>query len=643
MRNFYSILILLIFFSRFTAQETLEHQSLIESELSSYQKKSDFNVNPNTLNYDLQYQRMEVSLDPAVTYISGSVTSHFLSKESMSAIYFDFTNQIPVSEVTYHGLSLAFQQLSTKELKIDFPNSIPNNTLDSLTVHYSGVPDNIGRTYFYVGQQNGSPVLSTLSEPYGAQNWFPTKQSMNDKIDRFDFKITTPDQYSVAANGLLKSETLLSGNRKLTFWRTQYPMAAYLAGLSIGDFVKFNDTIGNESFPYVNYLYSDTSTNPAVLDNLEWTKEAMAILETHFGPYPFANEKYGHMQFAVSGVGMEHQTMSSMDSFGKAGIVHELSHQWFGDKITCGSWNDAWLNEGFAIFSEYVVYEKNMMTPTEFLNHLQFHLNSITSLPGGSVYIKDSNLGDISTIFNGRLTYQKGGFVLRMLQWILGDDEFFQMMRDYASNPNFAYKYATTENFKNQIHTSTGKDFTDFFNDWVYGEGYPSYVIKWNQPIANQEINFLISQTQSHSSVNFFEMPLPIKITGTNGEVLNLVLNNTQNNQRFSEMINFKVASVSFNDELRIIEKNSTVNFDPSLLKTNSSQKQEVLLFPNPVKNEINFKGILTQTSYEIYSVDGRLITKGNYNPGTLIKVSNLKIGIYFIKINDQIIKFQKD
>lgn len=179
-------------------------------------------------------------------------------------------------------------------------------------------------------------------------------------------------------------------------------------------------------------------------------------------------------------------------------------------------------------------------------------------------------MGDNSSIFNGRLTYQKGGFVLRMLQWILGDDDFFQMIRDYASNLNFAYKYATTENFKNQIYTSTGKDFTEFFKDCVYGEGYPTYIIKLNQPIANQDVIFLISQSQSHSSVSFFEMPLPIKVTGTNGEVVNLVLNNTQNNQRFSEMINFKVASVSFNDDLRMIEKNSTVNFDPSLLKTNN-------------------------------------------------------------------------
>ena len=643
MKNFYSLLFLAIFFTHFTAQESLEHQTLVENELKSYQIKSDFNVNPNTLNYDLKYQRMDVNLDPAVNYISGSVTSHFLAKESMASIYFDFTNQIPVSSVTYHGSSLVFEQLPTKELKINFPTAISTDTLDSLIINYSGVPDNNGRTYFYVGTHAGSPVLSTLSEPYGAQNWFPTKQSLNDKIERFDFKITTPDQYSVGANGLLQSETLLTGNKKLTFWRTQYPMAAYLAALSIGVFVKSDDTVGSTSFPFVNYLYPDTCTNTGVLENIEWTKEAMAIFENHFGPYPFSNEKYGHMEFAVNGAAMEHQTMSSMNSFGKFTIAHELAHQWFGDKITCGSWNEAWLNEGFATFAEYLIYEKNTMTPAEFLNHLQFHLNSITSFPGGSIYVNDSDLGNIPTVFSGRLTYQKGAFVLRMMKWILGDDYFYQMLREYVANPNFAYQYATTENFKNQLFTSTGKDFTEFFNDWIYGEGYPTYTIKWNQPAANQNLHFLISQKQSHPSVSFFEMPLQIKVTGTNGEMVNLVLNNTQNNQSFSELINFKVANVSFNDDLQMIEKNSVVTYDPSLLQTITNQKQKVLLYPNPVRNEINFKGILNKSSYELYTVDGALIEKGNYSPSNSIKVSNLPVGIYLIKINGEIFKFQKN
>lgn len=644
MRKFSSFIFLLFLFTHFSAQEMSEHNSLVERELSSYQKMSNYNVNPNTLNYDLQYQRMDLDLDPAVNFISGSVTSHFLSKEIMPTIYFDFTDKIPVSSVTYHGSALIFEQLPTKELKINFPTSIPNNTLDSLTIHYAGVPDNVDRTYFYVNAHNGSPVMSTLSEPYGAQTWFPTKQSMNDKIDRFDIKITTPDQYQVAANGLLKSEILQPGNKRLTFWRTQYPIAAYLVALSIGNFTKLNDTIGSTAFPYINYIYPDTLANSTIVDNLEWTKECMAIFETHFGPYPFANEKYGHMEFAVSGVAMEHQTMSSMNSFGKPTIAHELAHQWFGDKITCGSWNEAWLNEGFATFAEQLIFEKNLMTPAEFLTELQTQLNTITSLPGGSVYVSPSaNLGDIGTVFNGRLVYRKGGFVLRMIKWILGDDDFYQMLRDYSANPNFAYQYATTENFKNQLLTSTGKDFTEFFNDWIYGEGYPTYTIKWNQPIANQEIKLLVSQIQSHPSVSFFELPLPVKVIGTNGEVVHLVLNNTMNNQNFSEMVHFKVASVSFNADLQIIEKNSVVNFDPALGTANLGAREAIILYPNPVKNELYLKGMSGNTFYEIYSIDGKLITKANYKAGTSIDVSKLSVGIYFIKVKDQVIKFQKN
>jgi aminopeptidase N len=643
MKTFFTFSLLTLFFAQFPAQYISSTKEFIENELKSYEKMIDFNVNPNTLNYDLQYQRLDISLDPAVNFISGSATTHFLSKESMSSIYFDFSEKVPVSKVVYHGTNINFQQLSTKELKIDFPTSVPTNTLDSLTIHYAGVPDNYSRTSFYVGTHNGSPVLSTLSEPYGAQNWFPTKQSLNDKIDRFDFKITIPDQYSVAANGLLMYEIPQPENKKLTFWRTQYPMAAYLAAFSIGNFTKINDTIGSTNFPFVNYIYPDTYNNSLIVDNIAWTKVAMSIFETHFGPYPFANEKYGHMEFAVNGAAMEHQTMSSMNSLGRVVIAHELAHQWFGDKITCGAWNDAWLNEGFATFGEHLVFEKNLNTPAEFRGFLRAQLNSVVSLPGGSVYVADAGLANVPTVFSGRLTYRKGGYALRMIKWILGDDVFYQMLKDYSSNPNFAYQYAKTEDFKNQILTSTGKDFTGFFEDWIYGEGYPIYTIRWNQPIANSAVKFLISQTQSHPSVDFFDLPLPVRVTGRNGEIANLVLNNTENNQSFSELINFEVASVSFNDDLQIVEKDATIIYDSSLTTTNFNNNKNLVLYPNPVRNDLFLSGIPKKTAFEIYSLDGKLVMKGNYSPQNFINVSKLTKGLYLLKIVGKAIKFQKD
>ncbi|MBH1959198.1 MAG: T9SS type A sorting domain-containing protein [Flavobacteriia bacterium] len=642
MKKKHLITVLFLLSILFSAQIIPENKDLMDQEINRYQRMIDFNVNPNTLNYDIQYQRMDVYLDPAVFQISGSVTSHFLTNQNMSSIYFDFTNVLPVSQVTYHGSSINFEQLGTKEIKIDLPTSLPANTLDSLTVHYAGTPDNSGRTSFYMGTHDGSPVLSTLSEPYGAQNWFPTKQSMNDKINRFDIKITTPSQYSVASNGKLMSETLLPDNKKLTFWRTNYPMAAYLVAFSIANFNKLNDVIGTTGFPFVNYLYPSTNANVGVMDNIEWTKTAMTLFENHFGPYPFSAEKYGHMEFAVNGAAMEHQTMSSMNSFARSTIAHELAHQWFGDKITCGAWNDIWLNEGFATFGEHLVNEKNLMTHSEFMNYLVNHLNIITSVPNGSVYVKDSDLGNIPVLFSGRLTYIKGGYILRMMKWVLGDEVFYQLLKDYAANPAFAYSYAKTEDFKSQILVSTGKDFTGFFNDWVYGQGYPTYTIKWKQSANNLDMNFLISQTQSDPSVNFFEMPLPVKVNGTNGETAYFVLDNTANNQFFTKPLNFQAASVELNYEYQVIEKNSTVVWDPALATENVS-KDQISLFPNPVKNELNIKGISKVSRYEILGVDGKLVGKGEFRPSHTIDVSRLLPGIYLIKIGAKNLKFIKN
>lgn len=642
MTKLYLLVLGFVLFQPFYGQkyeQNTDMKGLIEKEKKSFTQKMNIgNTNPNTLNYDLQYQRMDVSLDPAVYNISGSVTSHFKPNQSMGSIYFDLSNSLTVSQVKYHGTNItSFQQLPSKELKIDFPASIPANTLDSLTIYYAGAPTTENDA-FRTSLQGGTPVLSTLNEPYGAQDWFPTKQSLNDKIERFDFKITTPSNYSVAANGKLMSETFPTGSTKLTFWRTMYPTAAYLIALSITNFVKLTDTMGNPPFPFINYIYPSTNSNATSVSNINWTKQVMDTFETYFGSYPFRNEKYGHMEFMYGG-GMEHQTMSSMGAWSKQLIAHELTHQWFGDKVTCGAWNDIWLNEGFATFGEHVANEKLLMPNTDFLNYLQGQSSFITGSAGGSVYVPASGLNSIGRIFDSRLTYAKGGYVLRMLKWILGDAVFYQALKDYHARPNLAYSYVRTSDFNASLLQSTGTDFTEFFNDWIYGEGYPTYNIKWMQS-GNQAV-FKVSQTQSSPTVSFFEMPLPIKVTGTGGQTAYLVLNNTSNNQYFLQSVTFPIASVQFNYEYQIIEKNSTVAQD-NTLSVSSVEKESFGLYPNPAKNEINLKGLNRAADYTIHAIDGKLVGKGTYQPGKAIGISELVPGAYFITINEKNIKFIK-
>uniref|UniRef100_A0AAU6WVW7 T9SS type A sorting domain-containing protein n=2 Tax=Chryseobacterium TaxID=59732 RepID=A0AAU6WVW7_9FLAO len=242
-------------------------------------------------------------------------------------------------------------------------------------------------------------------------------------------------------------------------------------------------------------------------------------------------------------------------------------------------------------------------------------------------------------IFNGRLSYSKGGYVLRMIKWILGDAAFYQALQDYNSRPALAYNYARTQDFKTSLLTSTGKDFTEFLNDWIYGEGYPIYDIRWKQ--VGNTVTFRAAQTQSSSTVSFFEMPLPIKVNGTGGQVAYFALNNTSNNQYFTQTVNFPVASVEFNYEYQILEKNSTIAQD-NTLTVSETGKDEFALYPNPAKNELNLKGIDQPADFTIYFIDGKLVLKGTFQPEKPINISELVPGTYIFRINDKKVKFLK-
>lgn len=643
MKKIYSLFI--VFFSVniiFGQSFNIDRKGIIESEKKKNLKSIlDVNVNPNTLNYDLQYVRLELDLDPTQQYISGIVTSHFKMLQNSPDIYFDLKNNLAVSNVKYHGQDLTFQQLSTDEIRINFPSTLSAQTTDSLSITYSGIPSTVEQAFVATTTPAGDPILATLSEPFGAKQWWPTKQSMNDKIEKLDIKISTPAQYTVGSNGKLMSETILGNGKKLTYWQTNYPIPAYLFALGISNYTKLNSTITttNSSFPFLNYVYPSWATADTQ-SKLDWTAISMQTFEDHFGLYPYRNEKYGHMQFNWGG-GMEHATMTSMGYYGLDLIAHELAHQWFGDKLTCGTWNDIWLNEGFATMGEYVVYEKLLMSPAQFQTYLQSEMDNITSFAGGSVYVPDNQLTS-NRIFDGRLTYTKGGYVLRMIKWILGDELFYAMLKAYQNNAAFAYNYVKTNDFRDFLSSYTGRNFTEFFNDWIYGEGYPIYQIRWTQDPTSKKLTFRVGQTRSSSSVSFFELPLPIKVSGSGGQTAYFVLDHTSNNQYFTQDVNFDVTNVTFNYEKQIITKGSTVTKDNNLAVNDINQKN-IIVYPNPAKSFIKISGLQKSTDYEIFSIDGKLIKNGIANPDSEINISAFVKGTYILKFNNQSVKLMKD
>ena len=360
----------------------------------------------------------------------------------------------------------------------------------------------------------------------------------------------------------------------------------------------------------------------------------MNLFTNLFEEYPFAEEKYGHAQFGWGG-GMEHTTVSFMGSFNRNLIAHELAHQWFGNKITCGSWKDIWLNEGFATYLSGLVIE-DFDGDTSFDSWKQQTVNSITSLPNGAVYLSDQDTLSVNRIFSSRLSYNKGAMVLHMLRKKLGDANFYQGLQDYLVDPDLAFDYAKTEDFQDVLEVSSGVDLDEFFNDWVYNEGYPSYSVNWNQS-ANQ-VQLSLSQLQSHTSVSFFEAGVPIRLIGTMGESLDLVLDNTENNQQFTETVNFTVQEVLFDPRTDLISKNNTVslsipNYNLGAIAIYPNPTNSILHIDNPENLEIN--------DLKVYNNLGQLLWQSK--AVSQIDLSGFDSGVFILQIqtNDKVLNHQ--
>ncbi|MEZ4855249.1 MAG: M1 family aminopeptidase [Gelidibacter sp.] len=603
-----------------------------EAEAKAALNQMLFRANLNTGNYDVKYHRLELNVNPTQAFISGDVTTYFEAKENLNQVTFDLANNMTVSQVLQRGNSLSFNQNANEELVITLDQTQNTGVLDSLTISYSGNPVSSGFGSFEVNFHNGNPILWTLSEPYGAKGWWPCKQDLNDKIDSIDVFITTPqfnpslDEYVAVSNGLEQSQ-VVNGTNKTTHFKHGYPIPAYLVAIAVTNYAVYTEQVANNGNPFevVNYVYPETLAQSQA--NTAITPTLIDIYSNLFGEYPFANEKYGHAQFGWAG-GMEHTTVSFMGSFGRNLIAHELAHQWFGDKVTCGSWKDIWLNEGFATYLSALVIE-NLDGNTDFITWKQQTRASITSQPNGAVYLSNIDTLDINRIFSNRLTYNKGAMVLNMLRKKLGDTDFFQGMRNYLDAPNLAYNYAKTDDFKAIMENTSALDLTEFFNDWVYNQGYPTYNITWNQPNSNQ-ISIKIEQTQSDASVSYFEAPVPLRLVGTLGETLDIVLNNTTNMQQFLNSVNFTVANVLFDPEADLISKNNSVTLgtDPVQLETS------LLLYPNPVSQILNIQKpeSLDIFKISIYNTLGQLVLQ-QPNITNTINVSALASGLFFVQL----------
>lgn len=577
-KQFYFLLFLISQFS--WAQHNFGiDKDLVESEKKAFLAKKFIKSCSASSGYDVKHYRCNWNVDPAVNAISGSVTMDFVSLIAQSYLEMDLSVSLTVDSILYHNASISFVQINGDILQITFPSSISAGVADSLTVFYHGVPPNSGLGAFAQDSHNGVPVIWTLSEPYGSSDWWPSKNTLTDKADSIDVYLNVPVGNKGASNGLLK-QIIPNGSNNIYHWKHRYPIAAYLVCLAVTNYDEFTDTARLQSgnVPVLYYIYPENNVSAHATDSV--LMDVMHYYDSLFVPYPFSSEKYGHAQFSWGG-GQEHQTMTFVGGFSFGLLSHELAHHWFGDKITCGSWQDIWLNEGFATYCE-AISENRIYGPGAFRAWKEYLQSNITSKPDGSVFVTDTT--SISRMFSGRLTYNKGAYVLHMLRWKLGDNNFFQALRNYQNDPTVAYSFARTSILKQHLETTSGKNLTNFFDQWFYGEGYPSYLTIWSQD-KNNRLKVTLEQTTSHSSVSFFEMPVAVRFKGAGGDTV-LVFDHTSSGQTFFTDLNFKVDSIVFDPDLNILSAGNKIMREDVYLRS----LQSLVIYPNPASEQINIE-----------------------------------------------------
>jgi aminopeptidase N len=616
-----------VFFAELAAQEPdpFFSDKKAMTDAQQYLKKAGFTEPANYASYDLIYQRMEWEVDPAIYYISGKITFHFVSKQAgLSEIQIDLHDEMIVDSIIQKGNPVNFSR-NGNQISIHFFEVLKAGQTDSLIVYYQGEPPSTGFGSFTTGTHNQTPLLWTLSEPYGAMEWWPCKQSLSDKIDSIDIIVATPEFYRTASNGVLISEKVTEGKRTM-HWKHRHPITTYLVAIAVTNYAEYSDFLeldDGRQIEIQNFVYPENLDSAKVRTPI--TVDVMELFNRLIGEYPFANEKYGHAQFGWGG-GMEHQTMSFMYNFGFELIAHELAHQWFGNYITLASWQHIWLNEGFATYLTGLAYE-NLLDGVWWPVWKRSNAERIKGNPAGSVFVPDTT--NVSRIFNGRLSYSKGAYILHMLRWMVGDETFFKALQNYFNDPLVANGFARHEQLVAHFEVAADTTLTEFFNDWYYGEGFPRYSLEYSQT-TNQELKITISQTTSHASVDFFEMPVPVRVYSENKtDSADFRLVHTQNNQEFWIDPGFSVSEIKIDPDYWLISETAQILESPKIENGN-----EIIVFPNPFSDQISISvhGNEGIQKMRLFSISGKLIQE---NSGQIrdYSFSYLPDGIYLVEI----------
>ncbi len=587
------------FTHRYQTQQFRLQESETKTRLMAMMQEHDSARTENMELYDVTFYDLQMDLNPVTQVLDGTATvlARVLGP-SLSTMDLNLMNNMTVSGTTAGG-SAASHTHGGNVLSVTLDRTYQTGEMVTVSVDYSGNPEGDGFGWSSFG---GSPLIWTLSEPYGARHWWPCKDLNTDKADSVDLRVTVPDDLIVASNGLLHSESIPSPGKKTFFWKERYPIPTYLVSLAIHPFATFSNTYtgldGSTTMPVdyfviPDYLSQAQAAYPVTVDMLE-------AFAGGFGEYPFINEKYGHAHFPWGG-GMEHQTLTSLSysAYTEHIISHELGHQWFGDMITCADFHHIWLNEGFATWTE--AYWLEISQGAEAYRQ---EMNNAAYYGDGTIFVE--NPDNFWEIFDYYLSYQKASWVPHMLRGILGDEDFFAGLLAYRE----AYEYdsATTEQFRDVMEEVSGRDLDNFFEQWIYGSGHPEYSVHWTTESVSggTRLRLRIEQTQRQP---VFDMSLQVRITWMTG-METFTVENNQRVQWYSFLVNGTVQELELDPDDWVL---CQINYGGASDLPGFVENEPRLLpnVPNPFNPSTSIHYELpadSQVRLSVYDLSGRLV-----------------------------------
>ena len=595
---------------------------------------------------DVRYYRLDVRIFGDPGQIAGNVLIlAAVLQPSLTSITFDMDAGLTLDSAVVDGIRVNGVTRNQHEATVPLSRTYTSGERIAVALYHHGAPGSTGFGSFGSATLNDGSTrwYWTLSEPYGARDWWPCIDHPSDKADSVDIRVTCDGGYTATSNGLLAG-TITNGDGTVTYqWKHRYPIATYLVAVTISKFVSFTDWYRyspTDSLPIVNYVTPDiASKNPSYRSAAALTPQIMAVYSSLIGPYPFIREKYGHVEFGWGG-GMEHQTLTSLGAkaFQEGVIAHELAHQWFGDMITCHTWQDVWLNEGFAQYME-TVYEGEAHGPASYRSLITSRMNDAMGAIG-PLHLADTT--SVSDMFTQNRIYNKGASVLHMLRHVLGDSLFFAGIRAYANDPRLRYGSASTQDLRADMESVAGRGLGWFFDEWVFGVNFPRYVYAWSAVPhgATTEVVLRIRQNTLTTNPSFYTMPLDVRFLGAGMDSTAVVMNDSLD-QTFVFQLDTAPDSIALDPNGWVLKSVQRVpDLESLVLPTTVVLRQN---YPNPfnattlIRYFLWVPGRVTLKVYDLPGRELRTLVNDTELAGehqVLFDAKGLASGVYYYRLS---------